>query len=287
MVSHLGTFGRLAFLLYQPSRFIFWIAPAHGDAAAAVRYRKKVLSRGVAPSAVPKVPSHPNSSSTPLSRHPAMSLHGPGRVQESNPPPTLTSLVNPSSDVLLGTDRRTKYRKKPSVQAVNKNKAQARPATTAFPTTPSPLPYLHTHASVIVGSAASTVYSSSELTSTSSGDLLPPSASAAKVRHSGSSHKQSSKNSRRTKSHDTHSRWTRNGTSSDDTGSDRKVSLSSSSRTSSYIPTNWPEAGSPSLATHNAAGYNRRLMAANFGGASGDSRRGVSSPRPKGRGMKV
>jgi hypothetical protein len=223
---------------------------------------------------------------------PAMPFDGPGRTQEPVAPLSPTPLVNALSDVLPGTNRRKDIARQPTIPPAVQNKAEARPASPSSPVTPSPFVdlYRDTHARVIVGSEASTISSSSELTSPS-GDSLPSRESGAHTRQQNPTSKQP-RNQRRPKK--TPARWSRNTASSDDTGSDGKASLSSSSKQYNHNAASSSQASSPlrqrpppNLATHNAAGFKGRLMAANFGANSGDARRGVSSPRPKGRGTKV
>ncbi|KAF2660112.1 hypothetical protein K491DRAFT_688714 [Lophiostoma macrostomum CBS 122681] len=217
-----------------------------------------------------------------------MSAEGPGNALELETRRNSAPGVHAASDALTGTNLRNDGPKSHTAFA---DKAEARPAFATIPTTPSPLPNSYTHASVTRSSEVSANYSNSELTS-SSGGSLPTHKSAAAGRPSSSAHKQQSKNHRRPKPQNHHPRWSNTTLSSDDTGSDSRRSLSSSSRTSSYNATHRPH---PNWIAQRQHSYTNRipskttgncgpLMAANFGAPSGDSRRGVSSPRPKGRG---
>ncbi|KAF1954696.1 hypothetical protein CC80DRAFT_416623 [Byssothecium circinans] len=126
---------------------------------------------------------------------------------------------------------------------------------------------LYTHANTAAGSEASLTSSQSKLTSSSSRDSLPAQAPAAEVRRETTPQKK--QNPRRTKGHK-QNKWSRGGAGSSDdiAAADRKAARHSSDAF---------------VASTNAAAHQARLMAAPFGGPSGDSRRGVSSPRPKGR----
>lgn len=197
------------------------------------------------------------------------------------------------SDLPPGTHHQRSLDQTPSAvspSSPSTNKAATRTAATSTFTVPPPTlaqrSNSHPHASASVGSAASAIDSNSELT-WSSGDSLPAQSSSQKTpRHP-----------RRPKQQKGQPKWTKGAVSSDDTGSDRKPSLSSPSKTSSspavqhsprpnWTPNNRQRSHSGQSANHNAGAHKGRSMAANFGSASGDSRRGVSSPRPKGRGMR-
>jgi PAB-dependent poly(A)-specific ribonuclease subunit 3 len=269
---------------------IFWVVPADGEAAVAV-IRSRIC-RGVVPSLLSLKVLHQSSASLYYRDiPPTMHTGASGDGQPSAPPLSLLPLVNVLSDVLPGTTSR--HNRQTSALSASENKDTARPAPTTFPAAPTPLPALYTHARVIVGSEASTTDSQSELTSPSGESL--PAHEGADARRSG--YKQA-RNSRRPKSHkpqsQQQSRWSK-GTSSDDTGSDRKTSQVTPTRSNIYKAAQPSQSSSPSqrqrsypsLASNQQPGLDRRLMAANFGGPTGDARRGVSSPRPKGRGMKV
>jgi PAB-dependent poly(A)-specific ribonuclease subunit 3 len=217
-----------------------------------------------------------------------MSAEGPGNALELESRRSTTPAAEAASDALIGTNPRNDGLK---VHSASADKAEARPAFATFPTTPSPLLNPYTHASAVGSSEVSASDSTSELTS-SSGGSLPTRKSAAAGRPSSSAQKQQSKNHRRPKSQNHQSRWSKNTVSSDDTGSDCRRPPSSSSRTSSYNADQSPHPNWNSQRQHSysyrapskATGSSGPLMAANFGGPSGDTRRGVSSPRPKGRG---
>lgn len=144
------------------------------------------------------------------------------------------------------------------------------------------------HANPRASSASSAADTSSDLTSSSSRDAAP--AAAAQTRAGETTPQKQARNNRRNKpTTRPNAKWHRGG-SSDDTGSDRKPSTSQpskSAQSSAQSPQPTAKQRQPSIATNNTSPAQARLMATTFGGPSGDSRRGVVSPRPKGRGMNV
>lgn len=202
-----------------------------------------------------------------------------------------SAVLGSPADMLPGTYRRSEASIESAAQSFA-NKAGGYHAS-APPPPSFTLSTLYTHASAIAGSAASPPNPYFELTAASSRDSLPVLDPAAEVRRGETTPQKHAKNSRRTKPHKPN-RWSRSGAgSSDDTGSDRKAPASHAPRYSSPTAAASPQHARPApkqsprahIATHHAAAHQGRLMAAAFGGASGDSRRGVASPRPKGRGM--
>lgn len=224
-----------------------------------------------------------------------MSHDGPEEGQVSVALSRTSLVVNAPSDTPPDIYRREATAQKANVPSVIQNKAEARAAAPSL--APSllsllPPPQKDTHATAIGSSSDS---SSSPLVPRStvtslSGDSLPPKESAPPAAKSSSSHKQT-KTPRRSKLQKTDVRCSKNGTPSDDTGPDRKTSRPSSARTSTPTTAHAFNPSSPSQRlrsqTNPTSGNKGKLMAANASGASGDSRRGVASPRPKGRGMEV
>jgi hypothetical protein len=259
---------------------------------------KQHSPRGGAQQAVHNLGKHTIHTCPAIAASPAMSFDSAERARELVAPHSLAhrAKVNAVSNMLPGLPRRFEILKRPSSSHVAaENKAAVRPASTALPSTPSPLPELSTHASALTSSAAIAIAPSLALTSSSSSsvDSVLAHKSAADARNS--SPDRPPKNPRRPRSQKPNVRWSRGGTSSDEIGSDRRVSHSSSSRTSSYdaalssraLPPSQRPRPQPTNAPNKAAGDKGRLMAATSGGPSGDSRRGLTSPRPKGRGMQA
>ncbi|KAJ4360355.1 PAB-dependent poly(A)-specific ribonuclease subunit 3 [Didymosphaeria variabile] len=144
------------------------------------------------------------------------------------------------------------------------------------------------HASASAGSDTTTSAPLSELTSSSSSrDSIPTLDPAAELRRGETTPQKQGKNTRRAKTHNKTNKWTRNGAgSSDSTGSERKTSVPQAPRHNSQSAASSPQS-TRSLQrqqshTH-AALHQGRSMATTYGGPAGDSRRGVASPRPKGR----
>jgi hypothetical protein len=289
-------------------------APADGDAAAACTGRWicwgwLIIARNsdryslLSPSAVPLFHSHahahahahcpcpcpcPGHSANATMPPPAMSPGGAGHFRE--PPavyeydyaPRMDSLSN----VLAGTSTPHHHHNShgarlPTIQPAPPNKGA--PHASPPPPLPSRPPFFpaargHAHAAAIASAGSSTTESQSDLTSSSSRDSLPnphgrpgPPTTPQKP----------ARNNRRKQSNKANPRWSRGRASSDDTGSDRKPPTS---QPSEPTVTSSPHA-QPSIATNPAPTSQPRSMATAFGGPSGDSRRGVVSPRPKGRGM--
>lgn len=162
----------------------------------------------------------------------------------------------------------------PTIQPATPNKGA--PSQTSAPA----------HANVTASSGSSTTDSRSELTSHSSRDSLP----AAQAGRGDTTPQRQTRNNRHNKPGKPSNRWSRGRASSDDTGSDRKPPESLPTRaaldeTPSPQPTHRQR--QPHLASRNPTVIQERLMATAFGSPSGDSRRGVASPRPKGRGTKI
>ncbi|KAF1835825.1 hypothetical protein BDW02DRAFT_567586 [Decorospora gaudefroyi] len=144
----------------------------------------------------------------------------------------------------------------------------------------------HPHATAIASSGSSTTESLSELTSSSSRDSLP----TPQGRNGPATPPKQARTTRRKQSNKSNARWSRGGGSSDDTGSDRKPPTSqpaepvepaqSAAHPSRTAPKTRQQ---PPIATNHPSASQTRSMATAFGGPSGDSRRGVVSPRPKGR----
>ncbi|KAF1976286.1 hypothetical protein BU23DRAFT_551748 [Bimuria novae-zelandiae CBS 107.79] len=192
---------------------------------------------------------------------------------------------------------RSHVRARSSAAQPGANKAAAAPSgvdtESLLPRTPFPpaQQHHHPHASVSVGSDSA---SPSELTSSSSSrDSIPTLDAAAELRR-GETSPQKGKNTRRAKTQK-NTKWSRGGAaSSDSTGSERKTSVphapskNSQSAVSSPLSTRIlqrPQAHTQAAAATAAAAaaQQARSMATSYGAAAGDSRRGVTSPRPKGR----
>ncbi|KAJ4288588.1 PAB-dependent poly(A)-specific ribonuclease subunit 3 [Kalmusia sp. IMI 367209] len=152
----------------------------------------------------------------------------------------------------------------------------------------------HAHVSAIADSDATTTASSSELTSSSSSrDSIPALDPAAELRRGETTpQKQGKTTTRRAKTHNRTNKWSRGGAgSSDSTGSERRPSVPHTPKFNPHAAASSPQSTRPlqkqqphtQTAASNAAAHQARLMATAFGGAAGDSRRGVGSPRPKGR----
>jgi len=172
----------------------------------------------------------------------------------------------------------------PTIQPSTPNKGA--PSQTVNPIQPSffLLSAGNTQANVTASSGSSTTESLSELTSHSSRDSLP----AAVARRGDTTPRGPqgrARNYRRNKSSKSNAKWSREGGSPDDTSSERKPPTSQPSNESSS-PLPIQKQRHPHSSTHSPAVVQGRLMATTFGSPSGDSRRGVVSPRPKGRGMR-
>ncbi|KAF2874121.1 hypothetical protein BDV95DRAFT_322258 [Massariosphaeria phaeospora] len=205
---------------------------------------------------------------------PAVLHGGPGM------PRSLQSLADVLSDLSPAAPRLDR-RHAPVTETPKPNKAAP-----TLDTTPQPSPFsrlhFYPHASVATDAKAYILDPRPELTSLSSSSQ----ALAAEARPVEKAPRKRTKNPRRTKAHNSQSRWSRGAVSSDDTASERTASLSHSSSRSSPPDVVHPlhtHRSHTNIATTIAASYQGRLMATAFGGSSGDSRRGVASPRPKGR----
>lgn len=157
---------------------------------------------------------------------------------------------------------------------------QPPPSNKGAPSRTAPRQPGHTHASAAASSSSSTTDTISELTSSSSRDSLPAALAP------GSSSSSSTAISARTNT-------TTAATTT--TTTPQKQARNYRRTKSSKAAAKWSDAASqpkttPPHAAHSAHPPNgtahpaqARLMATAFGAPSGDSRRGVSSPRPKGR----
>ncbi|RYO17752.1 PAB-dependent poly(A)-specific ribonuclease subunit [Alternaria tenuissima] len=214
-----------------------------------------------------------------------MSPGGPGHVQEPSASALydLSPLMGSLSNVLAGTSHHTGNRLPIIQPASPPNKG----APHASPTNIRPAVYsaakAHAHATAIASSGSSATESISELTSSSSRDSLPNPPG----RNGPTTPQKPARSNRRKHSTKSVGRWSRPPASSDDTGSDRKPPTSTPVE-SAQSAARSPQTASktrqqPSLATTSALPSQTRFMATTFGGPSGDSRRGVVSPRPKGR----
>jgi PAB-dependent poly(A)-specific ribonuclease subunit 3 len=211
-----------------------------------------------------------------------MSGGGPGLVQEPFTLYNFSSMRCSLSNALPETRRcQDQEPTLPTIQPASPNKGALSSLHTSTADRPafSPPPVVYTHANATASSGSSTTESVSELTSQSSRDSLP----AAQTRSAGTTPQKLARNNRRPQASKPKARWSRGGASSDDTGPDRKPPTSQPLDTTPPQRT-YPHR-QPHLATNNPAVIQGRLMATTFGSPSGDSRRGVASPRPKGRGM--
>jgi PAB-dependent poly(A)-specific ribonuclease subunit 3 len=222
-----------------------------------------------------------------------MSDGGPASLQEPSASASapasalhnLSPLMGSLSNVLAGTSHHSGNRL-PTIQPASPpNKGAPHASTT--PNRPAffSLAKVHPHATVIASSGSSTTESLSELTSSSSRDSLPNPPG----RIVPTTPQKQARTNRRKHSNKSTGRWSRGGGSSDDTGSDRKPPTSQPVEPVQSAARSPPTASKtrqqPSTATTHASTSQTRFMATTFGGPSGDSRRGVVSPRPKGRGM--
>ncbi|KNG45647.1 pab-dependent poly -specific ribonuclease subunit pan3 [Stemphylium lycopersici] len=219
---------------------------------------------------------------------PAMSSGGPGHFQE---PPALYSfspLEDSLSNALAGSIHQ-KGSRLPTIQPASPPNKGAPPSATA----PSraalfPIARGQPHATAVASSASSATESLSELTtllssSSSSRDSLP----TPPGRNGPTTPQKQARNNRRKQSNKSSGRWSRGAGSSDDTGSDRKPPTSQPAEPAQSAAQS-PQSASktrqrPYIATNKAPTTHTRFMATAFGAPSGDSRRGVVSPRPKGR----
>ncbi|KAI4697017.1 PAB-dependent poly(A)-specific ribonuclease subunit 3 [Alternaria hordeiaustralica] len=213
-----------------------------------------------------------------------MSDGGPGHLQ----PPSLSAhdvspLMGSLSNVLAGTSHHAGHRL-PTIQPASPpNKGAPHASTTPPRSAFFSVARGHPHATAIASSGSSTTESFSELTSSSSRDSLPNPPG----RNAPTTPQKQARTTRRKHSNKSTGRWSRGGGSSDDTGSDRKPPTSQPVEPAQSAARSPPTASKtrqhPSIATNTASTSQPRFMATTFGGPSGDSRRGVVSPRPKGR----
>lgn len=162
----------------------------------------------------------------------------------------------------------------PTIQPAPPDKGALHPAPSSSPSpspapSASPRPKGYTHASAAASSSSSTTDTISELTSSSSRDSLPaaharggPSTAPAANTAPTTTPQKQTRSYRRTKSTKAAARW------------------SDAAPQPKHPP---PAAHSSPSGTQHQHPAQPRFMATAFGGPSGDSRRGVSSPRPKGR----
>lgn len=215
-----------------------------------------------------------------------MSSGGPGNFQEPSAFYNFSSLMGPLSNTFPGNIHHNKVTKLPTIQPASPPNKGA-PHSSTSPNQPAffPIHRGHPHATVIASSGSSTTESFSEVTSSSSRDSLP----TPQGRNGPTTPQKQARNNRRKQSNKAGGRWSRGGGSSDDTGSDRKPPTSQPVEPSQSAASS-PQSASKTrqhsyIATNNSSSNQTRFMATAFGGPSGDSRRGVVSPRPKGRGM--
>jgi len=195
-------------------------------------------------------------------------------------------LMSILSNVVAGSSHH-KGSRLPTIQPASPNKGAPHASTT--PTRPAYFAIAkgHPHATAIASSASSTTESLSELTPSSSRDSLPH----PQGRNGPTTPQKQSRNNRRKTPTKSGGRWSRGIGSSDDTAAERKPPTSQPAEYEhAHTITRSPQTASktrhqPSIATNNPPTHQTRFMATTFGGPSGDSRRGVVSPRPKGRGM--
>ena len=210
-------------------------------------------------------------------------MQAPSAVYHLSPP-----LMGSLSNVLPGTSHQELAIRSPTIQPTSPDKGASKHAFFPLPKGPA-------HAIAIASSASSTTESISELTSSSSSsrDSLPNPNPNPQARTGDSTPQKPARNNRRNKNNKSNARCSRGGGSSDDTGSERKPPNIQflSKRAQSAVPS--PQTASrqrqqsitTSTTSNNSSSSQARFMATAFGGPSGDSRRGVTSPRPKGRGM--
>ena len=215
-----------------------------------------------------------------------MSSGGPGNFQEPSAFYSFSSLMGPLSNTFPGNIHHNKVTKLPTIQPASPPNKGA-PHSSTSPNQPAffPIHRGHPHATVIASSGSSTTESFSEVTSSSSRDSLP----TPQGRNGPTTPQKQARNNRRKQSNKSNGRWSRGGGSSDDTGSDRKPPTSQPAELAQSAASS-PQSASKTrqhsyIATNNPTSSQTRFMATAFGGPSGDSRRGVVSPRPKGRGM--
>jgi PAB-dependent poly(A)-specific ribonuclease subunit 3 len=213
-----------------------------------------------------------------------MSYGGHGCARELSGLYHLSPLSFSLSNVPPGPSYQNTGSQLPTIQPAPQNKGA--PPQTSTPSRPAFLPLARgcPHANAAASPGSSTTESISGLTSSSSRDSL----AAARGPSSDSTPQKQARNYRR-KSSKASARWSREGGSSDDTGPDRKPPTSqppiaAPTTTQSLSQRVKQRQSHPAPSSH--AAPQARLMATTYGSPSGDSRRGVVSPRPKARGRK-
>ncbi|EOA85261.1 uncharacterized protein SETTUDRAFT_20779 [Exserohilum turcica Et28A] len=214
-----------------------------------------------------------------------MSPGGPGNLQAPSAFYSFSPLMDSLSNGLAGNIHQ-KGSRLPTIQPASPPTKGAPHASTP-PNRPAffPVPRGNPHATFTASSGSSTTESFSEVTSSSSSrDSLP----TPQGRNGPTTPQKQARNNRRKQSNKSSGRWSRGGGSSDDTGSDRKPPTSQPAAESAQSAAPSPQSASKTrqhshIATHSPSTNQTRFMATAFGGPSGDSRRGVVSPRPKGR----
>ncbi|KAH7401250.1 PABP-dependent poly(A) nuclease 3 [Pyrenochaeta sp. MPI-SDFR-AT-0127] len=211
-----------------------------------------------------------------------MSHGGPGHLQEPSAPFRFSPLMGSLSNALPASSLQDYGARLPTIQPASPDKgAPSHPPTASRPVF-FPLPKGHPHAIAIASSGSSTTDSLSELTSSSSRDSLP----ASRAQGGDTTPQKPARNNRRSKPTKANAKWHRGG-SSDDTGSDRKPPTSQPSKPAPGAALSPQPAlkqrQQSSIASNSSPASQARFMATTFGAPSGDSRRGVVSPRPKGR----
>jgi PAB-dependent poly(A)-specific ribonuclease subunit 3 len=213
-----------------------------------------------------------------------MSDHDPGQLGDSSYSHAFAPSRNITSDSAIESPYQDKGTTLPTIQPTPPNKGATSHTSTANCPTLSPIAPAHTHANVTASSGSSTTESLSELTSQSSLDSIP----TAHTRGDTTPQK-APRSNRRSKSGKTTARWSKGGCL-DETALDCTPPTSQPSEAAlnaAQSPTPVSKQRQPHSANRVPAAKQGRLMATTFGSPSGDSRRGVASPRPKGRGMKT
>lgn len=172
----------------------------------------------------------------------------------------------------------------PTIQPAPPDKgALSHTLTATSPAFTAAVPAL-THARATASSGSSTVESHSELTSRSSRDSLPVT-----LPSSGPTTPQKqARSNRRSRSSKSNIKWAKGRDSLDVTCTTRTPPTSQPSEAAlkaAQSPTPTHKQRPTNAANRTPTAKEGRLMATTFGSPSGDSRRGVASPRPKGRGM--
>lgn len=214
-----------------------------------------------------------------------MSDSDSGQLEELSCLYAFSSMRTLPSNVHIETPYQNKGSTLPTIQPTSPNKGATSHTSTANRPALSPIAPAHTHANVTASSGSSTTESLSELTSQSSLDSIP----IAYTRGGDITPQKQARSNRRSKSAKSNARWSKGGGSLDETALDRTPPTSQPSEAAlnaAQSPTPVSKQRQPHSASRNPAVKQGRLMATTFGSPSGDSRRGVASPRPKGRGMK-